>query len=257
MDLFDITNIADFQPCSVSSEVSQKLNCFKPCPEIVSAVAEVPGERWLLKAKDDRYFRVFRRDKQVDVHKGEPRHYASTKLPTLACDPKDKQTILIALYDQVGNSWRYLSDVRFKVLTILPAVSVVMWVQLLTSSNSATRPGSYAAVVLSFIGAALTLALYRYDRRNDELYDDLISRGRKIEEELGVDTGVFRGRRKPVPRGPSHGRATGPLYRFTILGWLLVLLWFVFIAAGLIFVAPPGDQQPGPSGPASAAGPAY
>jgi hypothetical protein len=257
VNLFEITNIAAFQRCSVPSEVSQKLNHFKPCPEIVFAVAEVPGERWLLQAKDNRYFRVFRRGKEVDVHEGEPRHYASTKLPTLACDLNEKQMVLLALYDQVGNSWRHLSDVRFKVLGLLPAVSIVMWVQLLTFSSSATRPGSYAAVVISFIGAALTLSLYRYDQRNDELYNDLISRGRKIEEELGVDTGVFRGRRKPMPRGPSHGRATGPLYRFTILGWLLVLLWFVFVAAGLISIAPPGDQQPDPSGPASAAGPAH
>lgn len=46
-------------------------------------------------------------------------------------------------------------------------------------------------------GFLITLVLYIYDGRNSEFYDDLISRGRRIEEELGIDTGQFRGRLKP------------------------------------------------------------
>ncbi len=235
VSLFDIKDTSDAQPCDLPSAVSEALNAFSPHPDIVSAVAEVPGERWLLQGRDDRCFRVFRNGEHVEIREGEPRHYASTKLPILARGIDAKPEVLLALYEQVGNSWRHLTDVRFKVLGLLPAVSVVMWVQLLTAPSAATSPGSLAAVVLSAIGACLTFFLYRYDQRNNELYNDLISRGRKIEEQLGVDTGVFRGRRKPMPGGPSHGKATKPLYRLTITGWLLILLWFCAISAGFIF----------------------
>ena len=33
--------------------------------------------------------------------------------------------------------------------------------------------------------------LWIYDTRNNELYDELISRGRRIEAELGIHTGAY------------------------------------------------------------------
>ena len=43
-----------------------------------------------------------------------------------------------------------------------------------------------------------------YDRKNDPIYDDLISRGRKLAEELHVDTGIFRGCRRPTDSFVNH-----------------------------------------------------
>ena len=52
-------------------------------------------------------------------------------------------------------------------------------------------------LLFACLGLVVTLGLLIYELRNSQLHDDLISRGRKIEDELGVDTGVFRGRRSP------------------------------------------------------------
>jgi hypothetical protein len=73
-----------------------------------------------------------------------------------------------------------------------------------------------------------------YDHRNDELYDELISRGRKIEEELGIVHGIFKGRLiadkrdKIFKRIMNHGRALEMIYSSVLIGWCLLTLWFVY-----------------------------
>jgi hypothetical protein len=58
--------------------------------------------------------------------------------------------------------------------------------------------------------------------RNSQLHDDLISRGRKIEDELGVDTGVFRGRK--VAKGViKHDHATFLIYGAALIAWLAAI----------------------------------
>ncbi len=73
-------------------------------------------------------------------------------------------------------------------------------------------------------GFLVTLALFIYDRRNSQLYNDLVSRARRIEEELGVDTGQFRGRKKPSNQLINHRVATNLIYGTTLAGWLFALL---------------------------------
>ena len=63
-----------------------------------------------------------------------------------------------------------------------------------------------------------------YDQRNSELYDDLISRGRKIEEELGFSTGQFLGRFDPKRNGINHSNGTRLVYGASLAGWLLALI---------------------------------
>src|SRR5262245_66090238 len=66
-----------------------------------------------------------------------------------------------------------------------------IWVQLLAANMLKTWPGAFIGFLLAVVGFCVTYAMWSYDQRNDGLYDDLISRGRKLEEELGVDTGIF------------------------------------------------------------------
>ena len=68
-------------------------------------------------------------------------------------------------------------------------------------------------------GLVATLGLLIYELRNSQLHDDLISRGRKIEDELGVDTGVFRGRK--VAKGLiKHDYATLLIYGAALVAWV-------------------------------------
>jgi hypothetical protein len=73
------------------------------------------------------------------------------------------------------------------------------------------------------LGLVVTLGLLIYELRNSQLHDDLISRGRKIEDELGVDTGVFRGRK--VAKGViKHDHATFLIYGAALVAWLAAIL---------------------------------
>jgi hypothetical protein len=151
------------------------------------------------------------------------RHYDSSRLPTLRTDVSmpDHEALLLALYTEVCSSWRMLTDVRFKLLGFLPAVSGVA---LLASQNGdGVITTAVPRVSLALFGLVVTLGLYIYDRRNSELYDDLISRGRKIEEELGMDTGHFRGRPKPKNTIVTHGSATTLIYGASAAAWLYLL----------------------------------
>jgi hypothetical protein len=90
-------------------------------------------------------------------------------------------------------------------------------------------PGAFAGLIISLIGLLVTAAIRIYDLRNDTLYDDLISRGRKIEEELDVDTGIFLGRRNRPKKWVNHTIPIKVIYGAAMCGWVLMVVWFIFI----------------------------
>ncbi len=93
-----------------------------------------------------------------------------------------------------------------------------------------TSPGALAGAFISIIGFLVTMAIRVYDKRNDELYNDLISRGRKIEEELAVDTCMFRGRRNPSSERINHSKPLKLIYGSVMTGWLAIAVWFILNA---------------------------
>jgi hypothetical protein len=143
-------------------------------------------------------------------------------------------TLLLKLYDTAVKGWERLTDVRFKLLGLLPAVSVIVWAQLLGQEVLRIGLGWIAGVAMGVAGLTITTGIWAYDRRNNELYNDLISRARRIELELGVDTGVFRGRPAPSRRLVSHGPAVLIVYATVLVGWVLVIAWFTVLGFGLI-----------------------
>jgi len=151
------------------------------------------------------------------------RHYKTSSLPTLAKRVKSsqQQEILFTLYREACNGWRMLTDVRFKLLGLIPVVSGVILFSLL--SNKSDGPSPMARMGIALFGLLITLALFVYEKRNSELYDDLISRGRKIEEELGVDTGIFLGRRESSHKLIKHDVAINLIYGTAITAWLIAL----------------------------------
>jgi hypothetical protein len=139
------------------------------------------------------------------------------------------------LYGRICDSWRALIDVRFKLLALVPIVSGFGVTKVLEANTSLSPT---AGTGLALIGLFATLGLLIYDLRNSELHDDLISRGRRIEDELGVDTGQFRGRLKASNWWIKHDNAMFIIYGASLLAWGFAIsmvstgtFWPVIIAA--------------------------
>ena len=135
----------------------------------------------------------------------------------------EQQAVLLALYGEVCAGWRTLTDVRFKLLGLLPIVSVAVLITLLSASHgrAALPPAEITGVAI--LGLLLTAAVRLYDLRNTDLYNDLVGRGRQIEAELGIHTGHFRGR--PNSRGwIQHDVAVRAVYGLSTLAWILAAL---------------------------------
>jgi len=159
------------------------------------------------------------------------RSYATTPLGTLkgssliSADSSEFQ-ILSLIYNQVCESWRNLVDIRFKLLTLLPLASGAAFIGILSDFLNIGL-SIFSKTVVTLLGIFVTFAFWIYDRRNSELHNDLISRGRKIEDELGVESGLFRGRMNPSNWLVKHGRTLAMIHGFSFLGWIavLVLIW--------------------------------
>ncbi len=160
----------------------------------------------------------------------ENRHFDASPLPVFNEDievelVKDE---LITLYEQVCASWHALIDIRFKLLGFVPAVSVLLLANLLSTDGAAKGLSPTAKIMIAALGFIATVALLVYDLRNSALHDDLISRGRKIEELWGIHTGQFRGRLKSSNWLIKHDRATALIYGSALIGWALGIFAIVF-----------------------------
>lgn len=117
----------------------------------------------------------------------------------IATDDAASRTVLLSELNEASAAWRMLTDVRFKLLALLPTISALALAAIVSPKGvleGVDRPVRVAAAAFGFL---VTLGLRIYDRRNDAFYTDLISRASRAEFELGVDTGVFLGRKKPRP----------------------------------------------------------
>jgi hypothetical protein len=123
-----------------------------------------------------------------------------------------------------------LTDVRFKLLGLVPAVSVVVLISLF-GGEAAARMSPIVRTMIAVFGLLATGAFWIYEQRNDQFYNGLADRARKIEEELGIDTGQFRGRLRPFKRylifPVDHSFAINTIYGIGATVWLLavVAIW--------------------------------
>src|SRR5262245_50234699 len=113
----------------------------------------------------------------------EGRHYTVSLLPTVnvQMEPPNRD-LMLGLYTQICTTWRELIEIRFKLLALVPAVSVLTQAAILSNGVVGGGLGRPLKAGLCFFGFLVTLGLFLYDKRNSELHDDLISRGRKIED---------------------------------------------------------------------------
>jgi hypothetical protein len=160
----------------------------------------------------------------------EGRVYKATDLPTIREDaavPADRRDLLLKLYEQTCTTWRMLVDVRFKLLALVPTVSLISLATVFGTESSPKYFSPKLRLLFAVLGLVATIGLLIYDLRNSQLHDDLISRGRKIEDELGVDTGIFRGR-KVAKRLIKHDNATILIYGAALVSWISAI-WIAAI----------------------------
>jgi hypothetical protein len=89
-------------------------------------------------------------------------------------------------YDVVTQQFRALTDIRFKLLMALPAATVV-GSTVFKSQQDFWNLGA-AVPLFAFVA---TLAIFVYNLRNDQHYDELVARAAQIERELGLHDGSF------------------------------------------------------------------
>lgn len=184
-----------------------------------------------LQYKVDQKLKTKRRYEEDEEFLDKERHYQDkVQIPVL---PKDeivpdngRKTILLGLYSEICNGWRTLTDVRFKLLGLLPLVSGVLLFSILSKKNNAYPISALGQLAIAMFGLAVTIGLLIYDLRNSQLYDDLIGRGRQLENELGVHTGHFRGR--PKSSGlVRHDIGLKIVYYSSILSWIGILAFAI------------------------------
>lgn len=173
-------------------------------------------------------------------------------------EPPSLPEVVRLEYEQVNETIRMLTDVRFKLLAFVPAVSGFA-VALLTRSavSHATVPGSVVAAA-STLGFFVTLGIVFYDQRNSNLYDGLIRRANEIESTFNEYGG--RGKGLWSSRPPArlyllgvvrvwHDRGLALIYASVLGGWLFAFTtgivisgwprpggfggWQVWVAAGV------------------------
>ncbi len=160
-----------------------------------------------------------------DYRKGN--NYRTTPLSTALEENNERLEIL---YKEVCSTWRQLVGVRFKLLGFLPIVSIAVIINTITSDMHL-----YGKLMVCFLGLIFTYGIRIYDKRNTELHDQLISRGRKIEEEWGIDNGVFIGRRTPNNYYPpklklikiQHDTGLTIIYGACYFAWLIIIVYLV------------------------------
>ena len=169
------------------------------------------------------------------VFLNDKRHYKSTNLKTRESDTKNSDFIL-KLYSEVNSNYRHLADIRFKLLALVPAVSVIVWATLIEKISSSNIIENILGIFISILAIRIIWGIKIYDKRNDELYDNLISRGRKIEEELELSNGIFLGRVKSTKIDTlfkyfrnriNHSTGTRLIYSSVEIGWISVLMYYL------------------------------
>jgi hypothetical protein len=102
-----------------------------------------------------------------------------------------------AEYEQINNNFRMLTEIRFKLVALVPTLGGVA-VYLLTKMTEGLTGSNYATVgFLSVLGFVATLGITFYDQRNSELYNLLVKRGGEMEKLLDPPMKNFGGRCRP------------------------------------------------------------
>ena len=118
-------------------------------------------------------------------------------------------------YEQINENIRFLADVRFKLLALVPAlggVAVFILARRVGLQSGEVTSSSLleflSVVVFAVLGFLATLGVTLYDQRNSELYNALIHRARHLELQFGVSSSPGGTKRRrdgsPFPHGGQY-----------------------------------------------------
>ena len=140
-----------------------------------------------------------------------------------------RREALLREYGETNSNFRLLTDIRFKLLALLP---------ISAAAAAAFKGDGFGAAgfVVSLFGLVVTLAVAAYNARNDQLYDELVGRAASIERSLGLPDGGFANRPRAWLRysGLSYGwkvehrDAVAAVYCATCALWLTGVLTPIF-----------------------------
>jgi hypothetical protein len=102
----------------------------------------------------------------------------------------NRRDALTKEYGEVCSNFRTLTDIRFKLLSLLPIATAAA-----TAFKGAPTDG--VSFVFPLFGLIATIGLVTYNTRNDQLYDELVGRAASIERSLGLADGAFANRPHP------------------------------------------------------------
>ena len=133
-------------------------------------------------------------------------------------------------YEQTVQVIRMLTDVRFKLLALVPTVSAIGVVV----AEKRTRAD---AIGIALVGFVATIGVLIYELRNSQIYDAAIHRAKVIELDIGLQSsnpltsGVKGGLFSERPTRQRlagvkiwHDRGLAFVYAAAITGWAYVLL---------------------------------
>lgn len=149
-----------------------------------------------------------------------------------------RREALLKEYSEVGNNFRLLTDIRFKLLGLLP----------IAAAAAAALKGDHLSgkgFVLSLFGLVATLGVAAYNERNDQLYDALVTRAASIERSLGLPDGYFANRPRAWLDVPLLGWSIDHRNGVTTIYAASIALWaFGVLAPTIQFVRTSGVLAP-------------
>lgn len=134
--------------------------------------------------------------------------------------PIDRSEALLKEYTEVSNTFRALTDIRFRLLALLPIAAGA------AAAVLANNRASASTLAFSLFGLVVTIGLVTYNTRNDQLYDTLVARAATIERILGLPDGAFANRPRPWLRliggawKVGHRTAVAAIYGASLGLWL-------------------------------------
>ncbi len=144
-----------------------------------------------------------------------------------------RREALLREYGEVSSNFRLLTDIRFKLLALLPIATALAAVVKGDSLGVGSIP-------LSLFGLVVTIGLLTYNTRNDQLYDGLIGRAASIERSLGLQDGAFANRPQAWLSIPLWGKQRWKVDHRTginVIYGASIALWLYGLVAPILELA--------------------
>jgi len=162
-----------------------------------------------------------------------------------------RRDALLKEYGEGLNNFRLLTEIRFKLLALLPAATATAAIIRVAFTEDTSAATEIATLALSVFGLLVTLALAAYNQRNDQLYSALVDRAVQIERQLGLFDGYFATRPQDWARVSILGRpltighrgAVGLIYAASASVWLFGAIVSVLqLTTRIIISGPPSAR---------------